>query len=725
MAHSQGFEQLHPAIQRWVWSQGWQSLRDIQEAAIPPILARQSDVIISASTAAGKTEAALLPALTAAKAADASGISILYISPLKALINDQLRRLETLADALNMSATPWHGDIPQSKKDALRKKPDGVLLITPESLESMLMNHAGWCRQAFDCLLYVVVDEFHAFLGSERGRQLVSLLHRIEFLIDRKVPRIALSATLGDMPTVADMLRPGGGLRCDILESTALRSDLKLQLRGYVETESENNNDLALDRVVSDLFRTLRGSTNLVFANSRNRTELIAAKLSDLCEKSQVPNEFFPHHGSLSKDLRQSVEQRLQKGTLPTTTVCTMTLELGIDIGSVDSVAQVTAPHSVASLRQRLGRSGRRGDAAVLRAYIIEDAVTDRSHPSDRLRMELFQTIATINLLLGKWYEPPSKSRFHFSTLVQQVLSVIGQYGGVQAKQLWTLLCGTGPFSNVDPELFGKFLRDLGQKDLITQTGSGELVLGERGEKVVGHYSFFTAFNSPEEFTLQTRGKVLGSLPVDKPLLPDEHLIFGGRRWRVKDIDVLSKVIDLEPAKGGKPPKFGGEGIDVHGAIREEMRRVYVAGAQPVYLDRTARELFDEGVEWFRELGLAGRQLVPTESGVLIFPWSGDKVVNTLTLLLRLDGLTANAFGGVVEVHNVSKAEMRKTLRRVATQTPPSEDELAALIPVTAIEKHDHWLSRELQDTDYAERAFDIPGALETIRSFTNTNREP
>ena len=174
--------------------------------------------------------------------------------------------------------------------------------------------------------------------------------------------------------------------------------------------------------VCNDLYKLCRGGNHLVFANSRSRTESLAAALSDMCESQAVPNEFFPHHGSLSKEMRQTLEGRLQKERLPTTAICTMTLELGIDIGKVNSVVQVTAPHSIASLRQRMGRSGRRGGASILRMLITEDELTEQSSIVDKLRLELVQSLAMVRLLVAsKWYEPADTSLFHFSTLLHQM----------------------------------------------------------------------------------------------------------------------------------------------------------------------------------------------------------------------------------------------------------------------------------------------------------------
>ena len=240
MSESTGFNKLHRGIQKWVWGQKWTSLRDIQEEAIEPVLDAACDIVISASTAAGKTEAAFLPACSKIMEKSPDGIGILYISPLKALINDQYRRLQGLCDILDISVTPWHGDVLRSVKIKQQKNPNGILLITPESLESLLLNQGIWCSKAFNALCYIIVDEFHAFLGTERGCQLQSLMHRLEFLLQRTIPRIALSATLGDMQQVADSLRPNKKLPCKIIKSTVSHSDLKIQLRGYLAPAQQN-----------------------------------------------------------------------------------------------------------------------------------------------------------------------------------------------------------------------------------------------------------------------------------------------------------------------------------------------------------------------------------------------------------------------------------------------------------------------------------------------------
>ncbi len=728
------FSLLHPAVQRWVYKQGWRDLREIQRNAIKPILSGKSDVVISAPTAGGKTEAVFLPACSAI-AGEMDGFGILYISPLKALINDQYRRLEGLCDMLDMMVTPWHGDSPQSKKKAARQSPDGILLITPESLEARLIRDAGWVQAAFASLKYVVIDEYHAFIGFERGHHLQSLLARLEHLLDRQkspIPRLALSATLGDMDGVLSCLRTDRTFPCKLIIDSDSNSALRMQVRGYLNHASSEEVDAAEFRVAEDLYTLLRGDSHLVFANSRHNTENYVVRLNDLCQDNHVPEEFFAHHGSLSKELRSYVERRLQKETLPTTAVCTMTLELGIDIGKVNSIAQVTAPHSVASLRQRLGRSGRRGSPAVLRTFIIEDELTAKSSLSDRLRLRLLQSLAMIRLLLRNWYEPADIDLYHFSTLLHQVLAVTAQWGGVRADQLWSLLCRSGPFDKVSVEHFKTLLSGMGESSLISQLTSGELVLAEQGERLVNHFSFYAVFETPQEYRIVVKegGKVLGMLPVESPVAPDQHIVFGGSRWKVLDIDVAKKTIYVIPAKGGKPPIFLGGGTSVHDLVRQEMLKVYLSGDYRIeaggekidFLDAEATDLFSEGLTSFRDLMLENKLIVSHEQYIYLIPWMGDKIVNTLVMLLVRSGVKANSFRGIIEIDDTSHSAVSNCLCDFTEEDSISNTDLAKLAMNKHTEKYDHLLPEGLLDEGYGAKAFDVSGTKEWLVKVNRMN---
>ncbi|MBG0753960.1 DEAD/DEAH box helicase [Vibrio cidicii] len=721
-------EKLDVRVQRWIFKQGWVNLREIQCLAIEPILSAKTDLVISASTAAGKTEAFFLPAISAIANQD-EGVGILYISPLKALINDQDRRLESLSDLMGMPVTPWHGDSSKSRKDKLKTTPAGIVLITPESLESLLIRDSGWMKSAFSDLKYIVIDEFHVFLGTERGHHLLSLLHRLEHLLGnlkKQIPRVALSATLGELDKVPLSLRPNQSLPCKIIRDSSSTSVLKVQVKGYVnpaQVDSETPIDAAY-KICQDLFKFCRGGNHLVFANSRNRTESIAATLSDFCEQQCVPNEFFPHHGSLAKELREDLEKRLLQEQYPTTAVCTMTLELGIDIGKVNSVVQVTAPHSISSLRQRMGRSGRRGSPSVLRVLIAEDELTKDSNVVDILRLELIQSLAMMRLLIGsKWYEPADTSLYHFSTLLHQILAVIAQWGGIRAEQLFNLLCKEGPFQKVGVDDFKRILVHMGNTELITQLGNGELVLGLLGERITSHYSFYAVFKTPEEYRIISGTKMLGTLPIDSLVLVGQNIVFGGKRWRVNDIDGDKKAIYVEHAKGGKPPKFGGSGMTIHDVVRQEMFRILkdgdyrisVGNAKVDFVDEIAREQFKESVTFFQLSDLARKPLLKAGNSTYLFTWLGDKVVNTIVALLIMNGYEASAYAGVIEVEKTSVESVKSTLRTLASRKLPSETELAQSVLEKKIDKFDEFLPEDILSIGYGTKAFDINGAKEWL----------
>ncbi|MFJ5335820.1 DEAD/DEAH box helicase [Pectobacterium sp. CHL-2024] len=721
---SSAYDSLDPRVRKWVYKQGWSALRPLQESAIPVVLARDQDVLISAGTAAGKTEAFFLPACSAI-ADITSGFGIIYISPLKALINDQYRRLESLGEMLDMPVTPWHGDVPQSKKKKIRTDPAGILLITPESLESLLINSSGWIKQAFSPVAYIVIDEFHAFIGTERGMQLLSLLNRIDHVLGRHVnpvPRVALSATLGELDKVPELLRPDQRLPCEIVTDSNSTATLQVQVKGYlipVTEKGEEPQSSAEKHVCADIFRLCRGDSHLVFANSRKRTESIAATLSDMCEENVVPNEFFPHHGSLSRELRETLEARLQQGNLPTTAVCTMTLELGIDIGKVQSVIQVTPPHSVSSLRQRMGRSGRRNSPSVLRMLISEQELTATSDMVDRLRLQLVQSMAMIRLMITKrWFEPADARQMHYSTLLHQILAITAQWGGVRADQLWSQLCQTGPFRNIDLTDFKTLLRHMGGYGLLTQLASGEMVIGAEGEKLTNHYTFYAVFNTPEEFRIVTGSRTLGTVPMDSPLLPDQHIIFGGRRWKVTEIEVEKKVIYVEATKGGQPPQFSGGGMSVYDVVRQEMLVIYrendyriAIGSKRVdYADATARSLFAEGCDSFKRFNLQNSHFISDGQRSYVLPWMGDKVVNTITALLMRSSFKASSFAGVIEIDDASVPTVQHALKQMLFSGLPSESELAADVPEKYLDKYDDYLPESLLAKGYGAKAYDIEG---------------
>ncbi|UYB36357.1 exonuclease domain-containing protein [Arthrobacter koreensis] len=731
------FGRLHRSVQSWIWEQKWEHLRPTQAEAVDPILRGDTDVIISAATASGKTEAAWLPILSSLadardKAALPSGVKALYVSPLKALINDQYGRLETLASKVGMPIHRRHGDVGGSARRALKESPEGLLLITPESLEAMFVTQGTRVSALLNGLQYVVIDELHSFIGTERGAQLQSLLHRVELTIRRTVPRIGLSATLSNPSIAARFLRPDKEDSVQVIgghdDDTA---ELRMQLRGYITSggslsDREDHTDFAPDKqaIADHLFRNLRGQDNLVFANSRANVEIYADLLKGISDRARLGNEFFPHHGNLSKEFREDVESRLRSSGTPTTAVCTSTLEMGIDIGSADTVAQIGAPGSVSALRQRLGRSGRRGKPATLRLYVSERPVDHRTPPVDQLRAELFEAIATVELLLEKWYEPPNTDGLHLSTLIQQTLSVIAQHGGATAAELYSALCKAGPFSHVDQPMFIQLLRSLGTKDIIMQSSEGILLPGAKGERLINHYSFYSAFHTAEEYRLVSSGRTLGSIPIDQPLVEGGLLIFAGRRWRILDVDTAAKVINLTKAGGGLPPSFSGSGIEISDGIRQRMKQLYESSHVPVYLDSTARTLFEEGRAAYSRLGLRKTPLLVWGDDTLLFPWAGDRIMNTLHVLLSGQKYESTLDGAGMTLRKTSLEEAATLLGDLASNPPPDPSHVARSVVVKERDKNDVYLDDQLLTRSYAAAALDVAGTWPALRQLAAATAE-
>ncbi|MCX6359328.1 MAG: helicase-related protein, partial [Armatimonadetes bacterium] len=597
---------------------------------------------------------------------------------------------------------------------------------------------AATAARVFQYLDAVVVDELHSFIGAERGRQLQSLMARIDTLLARRVRRIALSATLGDMRLAAQYLRPGAQELPRVIHSSEEGPEVLLQVRAYraapprelgasgsgkSDTDAIDDNAPA-QAIASHIFSTLRLTASLVFANRRHDVEYYADTLREMCEAERVPNSFVPHHGNLSRDLREDAEERLRAGSgesdlgPPTTVVCTSTLELGIDVGAISQVAQIGVPHSVASMRQRLGRSGRRGQPAVMRMYITEADLTTSSPLMDRLRPGLVQTIASVNLLLDNWCEPPCDSALHLSTLVQQALSLLAEYGALTAIDLHRLLCEAGPFRNVSAPTFAAFLRSLAQNELIKQCHDSTIVLDLRGEKLVSHYSFYSAFSTPDEYRLFTSGKLLGTLPIAEPQMPGSYMVYAGRRWHVVAVDEEHHVIDLTPAGGGRVPRFAGSGSWVDGRVREAMRLVYLGGDEPRYLNGPARTLLTEGRANFVRSDLGGCSVVPDGTNTIVFPWASDRIGTTIRLLLVAQGPQVTGDGFALTVHDTVPAKVTEHLISIADAAPLDPAALVAAVENKMCEKHDRYLSEELLQLDYSSRFVDVPAALATIRGL-------
>ena len=721
---SRSFELLDRKIQYWIWNKDWNELRDIQEKAIPHILSHDRDVILSSGTASGKTEAAFLPILThMLQREDGMGLTI-YISPLVALINDQSSRLFELCESLAFPVYPWHSGIPASRKKKLFSNPSGILLITPESLESLFCNHGGQVGQLFSETQYIVVDELHSFIGTERGKQLQTLMHLIENAVTRTIPRIGLSATLGDMNLAAEYLRRSNPPEIII---SNVPSDLKIVLKGYEQIKDEEDEqelvqDDASSRIAKYLFPILKQSNNLVFPNSRAKVEYYTKLFSELCEENKCPNGFFAHHGNLAHTIREEAEETIKQSNHPTTIICTNTLELGIDIGSVESIVQIGSPPSVASLRQRLGRSGReKGTSSILRAFTIEDELTIKSTLNSELRERTIEFCAMINLLLMKWCEPPKLKTLNFSTLVQQILALISQHGGISVQSAYRILCDTGPFETVSKTDFMELLKSLSVNELITQDSTGLLFHGKRGEPLVNHYSFYAAFDTEKEFRIISDSKTLGTLPINSMVVVDDFIIFAGKSWIVTAIDMKSRTILVSPQKKGKPPAFLSSGGLLNSEVRRMMKKIYEGESLVPYADTVTKRLIEEGKRAFVTNNLKNEDIVQSGSSVFLFSWLGDDVNEALGAIFRWQGYSIYQAGLTIILSNTSKESVFECIEKLKRDKKPTISALLSKADNLEKEKWDWSLSRHLLEKTYESTYMDLDAAWDWIVTRKST----
>src|SRR5258708_37290900 len=496
-------------------------------------------------TASGKTEAALLPVLTLLEQSPSQSVGVLYIGPLKALINDQFERIQgLLQEKPDIPIQGWHGDIAHYQKKRLLQRPRGILQITPESMEALFVNRSGELGMIFGDLRFIIIDEIHAFLGTERGQQVLCHLQRLERAIRRPVRRIGLSATIGDTDIALQWLESSSQFQTHARLVTESTQGRHIELRvNHVVMASEKREfqaDIAPEEVgirrrrkgspatdvpptpeedtlavnppdrrwelqqnsqdyYDDLFAmTKRHQKTLVFTNRRNKAEQIAPELRQRLAREQPSRDwYFVHHSSIAADLRELAEMKMRDDTQQACTIATASLDLGIDIGHLDLTVQVDAPHTVSSFVQRLGRSGRRGTPSRMCFYTFEYLDSDTEAPSEleQIPWNFLKTIAIIQLYLEeRWIEPPDIPTMPLSLLYQQTMSVMRARTELTPAQLAQSILKLSPFQSITLDEYRLFLQHLVTLDQLAQMDEGTLIVGMKGGQLTSHYHFYAIF---------------------------------------------------------------------------------------------------------------------------------------------------------------------------------------------------------------------------------------
>jgi len=662
------FSNLHESLQQVLAQRlEWTELREVQERTYQAVV-KGSDVLVIAPTAGGKSEAALIPVIDDILKNGRTGVTCLYISPLKALINDQEDRFRTFCIPTSLAVMKWHGDVAKGDRFWKDGEPPHFLMITPESLEVLLQEKrlSSDLRQ----VRTIIIDELHAFIESDRGVHLKVLLDRMDRITKRQVQRIGLSATTGNPKEVLAWLSDSRH-KAELV--TISSPPKEKQFLFIVEPEEKNR--------INALVRIVEGKKTLVFVNSRS----VAEKLMK-ASAGRIRNLHI-HHSSLSPATKRTSEEAFssQDGAC---IICTSTLELGIDIGDLDVVVQVGPPNSVSSFLQRMGRSGRRGKSAYV-AWILKDPC------------ELLCSLAIIECAIHKEVEslvPPKKP---YNVLLQQIFLNVYNNSRVSRKKLTASVLSHPVFRNLGQKILDQVITHLIAASYLTTDGE-MLMLGTEAERVFGRSNWkelYSVISGGGEYRAVTPdGEVVGKLDARFVNSKNaEEISLGGRNWSMVKCDEGHNIVVVVPGgsassrifwtssgEGGFSPLvcrmvgkiYGREGSVLPlGESEQEVLRMALA--------RIPKGAGGNGFQIVEQAGTKGAEL-------RIFTFSGSRFNRLLASLLQ------DRLGGKVQVHyndfivrvlRGGKERMgQRVIRALEEIQTMGKDEIGAVLPIPSAE---------------------------------------
>jgi ATP-dependent helicase Lhr and Lhr-like helicase len=616
---------LHPRLQDYVKDKKWGDLTPIQKKAFDPIYNGQS-CILEAPTSGGKTEAVLFPLLTRIQTNKSSGFKILYIAPLKALLNDLALRVIPYAKMCYMEAFKWHGDVSQGEKVQQMLFPSDILLTTPESIEAILLRKPDW-REVFRNLETIVIDEAHYFALTERGSHLVSLLERIEKEIKKQPQRIAITATVGNPDDLLSWLmsnRIGGN--CIRVQSTTEKArDFKIQ---YFEEEGFELQNSLYDMLVQ--------KKSIVFERSRSGTEETATRINErnLKSNTRLPVKIKTHHSSISKRLREEAEGLIKKSTEASINaiISTSTLELGIDIGELDQVIQIGGLNSSGSFLQRVGRTGRRQN----RPQYFRGLCADPE--------QLILLTGCVSLGLKRTSENILFPKKAFHILAHQIICLCLQQSGVTADYIWKTLSSAFCFSDVTRNEFDSlvgfmlqedFLREIGRKALVTSNKTENMFLRANWKRL------FAIFDTGPMYNVVDGKKIIGTLDSGFARAQTLPFVFvlGGQEWNALKLDHEMQQVSVEKNETGIAPKWKAIGnYDVPFELAQEVGGILMKEINPTFLDVSAKKILQSEQNIHYKIGWQSSKWVlesTSESGKFyLWTFSGDKINRAISVLL-------------------------------------------------------------------------------------------
>ena len=735
------FSRLAPFIQEYLYRSGWVELRNIQVQASQAIFDTPGHVLISSSTASGKTEAAFLPILTNLYDNPPKSIGAIYISPLKALLNDQFHRLRDLLEQASIPVQNWHGDVTQSQKQKFFQQAEGILQITPESLEAMLMLHQGDLNRVFGDLRFIVIDEVHAFMGNDRGQQIICQLQRLARLQLAPPRRIGLSATLGDPQFAMQWLAGGTKLPVSLIADSAAHREVMIGLEHFYQLPArfesrlkraqshEDAEQIAALQKIKDLSQTFfqhlyamtqQEKKTLIFTNARAATEEIANNLRALAAQDKKPDIYYIHHGSVSVALRTAAESAMKEPDHPACVVATVTLEMGIDLGQLDQVLQINAPPSVSSFVQRLGRSGRRGNPSKMFLYNRESPTDDQAPAEKQIPWDLLETIAIIQLYLEeKWLEPPEQRQLPFSLLYHQTMSYVSANTEVTWSELIERVLTLAPFVSITQAQYQTLIQHLLEINHLQRIETGALIIGLVGEKIVNDFHFYATFNNELTYQVHDAAGEIGT--VQAVPARGDHFALASRSWKVLAVDTNKQVISVEPAEGKARSLWLGDGRELHSRILQRIRQVLRENNDYSYLRDNAKKRVLAARQLAQQHQFTDKQLLSIDKGkYLVLPWQGTRVFETMIMLLEHEGFevveNGLSFYFEFDAPLIDIKDIGLALTKIIAN-PPAGSDLISKLPRKSLEKdkYDAFVPETLLRETFISTHLDIAAAVDAL----------
>ncbi len=736
------FERFPDFIREYIYSHEWESLRDVQIAAAKSIFETDNNLLLTSSTASGKTEAAFFPILSLLHEDAPSSVGVLYIAPLKSLINDQFERLEELLDMTGVKVTHWHGDVAMSHKKKLLEKPSGILQITPESLEAMLINRSNDIPRLFGDLRFVVIDEIHTLTGTDRGNQIICLLSRIAHLIGFHPRRIGLSATIGDPSLAAGWLCADTGRDIDVpvlncekirwrlgLEHFYIQNPSSPESVNIHEDSSEDDKKIkyAMDAGYEYAYDCVKNKKSLVFSNSREETEYICATLRQIAGlRHDDDRHILIHHGNLSASLREEAEMKMRDDDKLAVTCATVTMELGIDIGKLERVVQIEAPNTVSSFLQRLGRSGRRGDPPEMMMVFREEDPLPNTPLPQLIPWELLRGIAIIQLYIEeRFIEPPSRKKLPFSLLFHQTLSMLASCGELTAARLAERVLSLPPFTTVSKEDYKALLVSMLNNGFIEMTEEKGLIVGLVGEKLLKSFKFYAVFKDSEDFTVRCGSDEIGTITTPPPV--GDRFALAGRVWEVEELDITRKLLYVKKVEGKMEISWPGDFGEIHTRILRRMKQILLENTVYPYLKENAASRLEQARRTARNTGMLEHSLVHLGGySWCLFPWLGTRSFRTLRKYIRKNAKEYNISGIEFEGCYYITFKMEKTtdisfISSLVASVERSGIDRYSLVEngeIPVFEKYDNYIPHELLRKAYAEDKLRADEAEEQIRKI-------